>query len=390
MMTKKFYASSPREALNLIRNEFGQDAEIISNRIVNGKVEIIAKQGDRAASNKRIASQQAPIAEETQLLPTGIEKMIDEIREMKNGFYKKLDNLMWTSSKQLNPVQNIVLDRVLAAGFSPSLAKRLVEKLPNEYSDSQAIAWLREILSRNLATENDEESFLNSARIIALVGPTGVGKTTTIAKIAASYVMKYGAEKLAFITTDSYRIGALEQLKVFGSILGVSVHAVKDQHELQLTIEHLRDRKSILIDTPGLCQRDKRVDAQMAMFDHINEPIKRILCLNAANQIETTSDVVSVYAKQSIETCIITKVDEAVTLGGVLNVVMQQKLKVCYVTTGQRVPEDIELIDKTQLFERVITDKKVSTDLSDINETTFSTMFKQNSPAQTTRIAAYA
>jgi len=390
MMTKKFYASSPREALNLIRNEFGQDAEIISNRIVNGRVEIIAKQGDKAASNKRIASQQAPIAEETQLLPTGIEKMIDEIREMKNGFYKKLDNLMWTSSKQLNPAQNIVLDRVLAAGFSPSLAKRLVEKLPNEYNDSQAITWLREILSRNLATENDEESFLNSARIIALVGPTGVGKTTTIAKIAASYVMKYGAEKLAFITTDSYRIGALEQLKVFGSILGVSVHAVKDQHELQLTIEHLRDRKSILIDTPGLCQRDKRVDAQMAMFDHINEPIKRILCLNAANQIETTSDVVSVYAKQSIETCIITKVDEAVTLGGVLNVVMQQKLKVCYVTTGQRVPEDIELIDKTQLFERVITDKKVSTDLSDINETTFSTMFKQNSPAQTTRIAAYA
>ena len=316
--------------------------------------------------------------------------MIDEIREMKNVFYKKLDNLMWTSSKQLNPAQNIVLDRVLAAGFSPSLAKRLVEKLPHEYSEDQAIAWLREILSRNLSSENDEDSFLNSSRIIALVGPTGVGKTTTIAKIAARYVMRHGAEKLAFITTDSYRIGALEQLKVFGSILGVSVHAVKDHHELQLTIEHLQDRKSILIDTPGLCQRDKRVDAQMAMFDHINEPIKRILCLNAANQIETTNDVVNVYAKQSIETCIITKVDEAITLGGVLNVVMQQKLKVCYVTTGQRVPEDIELIDKVQLFERVITDKKISTDLSDINETTFSTMFKQNPSASTSRIAAYA
>lgn len=390
MMTKKFYASSPREALNLIRSEFGQDAEIISNRIVNGRVEIIAKQGETATSNKRTTSQQPPIAEEIQATPTAFEKMIDEIREMKNGFYKKLDNLTWSSSKQLNTAQNIVLERVLAAGFSPSLAKRLVEKLPNEYSDAQAIAWLREILSRNLSTEDDEESFLNSSRIIALVGPTGVGKTTTIAKIAARYVMRHGADKLAFITTDSYRIGALEQLKVFGSILDVSVHAVKDHHELQLTIEHLRDRKSILIDTPGLCQRDKRVDAQMAMFDHINEPIKRILCLNAANQIETTSDVVNVYAKQSIEACIITKVDEAITLGGVLNVVMQQKLKVCYATTGQRVPEDIELIDKTQLFERVITDKKVSTDLSDINETTFSTMFKQNQSAQSTRIAAYA
>jgi flagellar biosynthesis protein FlhF len=390
MMTKKFYASSPREALSQIRKEFGEDAEIISNRIVNGRVEIIAKQGEPDTQKARPSQTQSSIIAQAEPTQTGIEKMLDEIRELKNGFYKKLDNLLWTSSKQLKPAQNVVLDRVLAAGFSPSLARRLVEKLPNDYSDTQAIAWLREILSRNLSAEIDEQSFLNSARVIALVGPTGVGKTTTIAKMAARYVMSHGADKLAFITTDSYRIGALEQLKVFGSILGVSVHAVKDHHELQLTLEHLRDRKSILIDTPGMCQRDKRVDAQMAMFDQINIPIKRILCLNATNQIETTSDVVNVYAKQSIEGCILTKVDEAITLGSVLNVVMQHKLKVCYVTNGQRVPEDIALIDKAQLFERVITEKKISTELSDINETAFSTVFKQNAPAHSTRVAAYA
>jgi flagellar biosynthesis protein FlhF len=390
MMTKKFYASSPREALSQIRREFGDDAEIISNRIVNGRVEIIAKQGEPDTQKQPPNKNQASIIAQAEPTPTGIEKMLDEIRELKNGFYKKLDNLLWTSSKQLKPAQNIVLERVLAAGFSPSLARRLVEKLPNDYSDSQAIAWLREILSRNLSAEIDEQSFLSSARVIALVGPTGVGKTTTIAKMAARYVMSHGADKLAFITTDSYRIGALEQLKVFGSILGVSVHAVKDHHELQLTLEHLHDRKSILIDTPGMCQRDKRVDAQMAMFDQISVPIKRILCLNATNQIETTNDVVNVYAKQSIEGCIITKVDEAITLGSVLNVVMQHKLKVCYVTNGQRVPEDIELIDKAQLFERVITDKKISTDLSDVNETAFQTMFKQNAPAHPNRVAAYA
>jgi flagellar biosynthesis protein FlhF len=390
MMTKKFYASSPREALSQIRKEFGEDAEIISNRIVNGRVEIIAKQGEPDTQKARPSQTQSSIIAQAEPTQTGIEKMLDEIRELKNGFYKKLDNLLWTSSKQLKPAQNVVLDRVLAAGFSPSLARRLVEKLPNDYSDTQAIAWLREILSRNLSAEIDEQSFLNSARVIALVGPTGVGKTTTIAKMAARYVMSHGADKLAFITTDSYRIGALEQLKVFGSILGVSVHAVKDHHELQLTLEHLRDRKSILIDTPGMCQRDKRVDAQMAMFDQINIPIKRILCLNATNQIETTSDVVNVYAKQSIEGCILTKVDEAITLGSVLNVVMQHKLKVCYVTNGQRVPEDIALIDKAQLFERVITEKKISTELSDINETAFSTVFKQTAQAHSTRVAAYA
>jgi flagellar biosynthesis protein FlhF len=390
MMTKKFYASSPREALSQIRGEFGEDAEIISNRIVNGRVEIIAKQGEPDQRNSRPSKQQAPATQEAPPAISGIEKMMDEIRDMKNGFYKKLDNLLWTSSKQLKPAQNIVLDRVLAAGFSPSLAKRLVEKLPNEYTDTQAIVWLREILSRNLCAEIDEQSFLDSARVIALVGPTGVGKTTTIAKMAARYVMRHGADKLAFITTDSYRIGALEQLKVFGSILGVSVHAVKDHHELQLTLEHLQDRKTILIDTPGLCQRDKRVDAQMAMFDQITIPIKRILCLNATNQIETTNDVVNVYAKQSIQGCIITKVDEAITLGSVLNVIMQHKLKVCYVTNGQRVPEDIELIDKAQMFERVITDKKTSTEFSDVNETTFSAMFKQSVPEKNNRIVAYA
>ncbi len=390
MMTKKFYASSPREALNQIKNEFGEEAEIISNKIVNGRVEIIAKQGEPDTNSKRTSRGYTSDAADAQQSPTGIEKIIDEIREMKNGFYKKLDALLWTSSKQLKPAQNVVLDRVLAAGFSPNLAKRLVEKLPNDYSEIQAVDWLREILARNLSAEIDEQGFLNSSRVLALVGPTGVGKTTTIAKIAARYVMCHGADKLAFITTDSYRVGALEQLKVFGSILGVSVHAVKDHHELQLTLEHLRDRKSILIDTPGLCQRDKRVDAQMAMFDQVNVPIKRILCLNATNQIETTNDVVNVYAKQSIEGCIITKVDEAITLGSVLNVIMQHKLKVCYLTNGQRVPEDIELIDKIQMFERVITDKKVSTDLSEINETAFSAMFKQPPSAHATRIAAYA
>jgi flagellar biosynthesis protein FlhF len=309
---------------------------------------------------------------------------------MKNGFYEKLDTLAWNSSQHLKPAHNLVLQRVLMAGFSPSLAKRLVEKLPNDFSDEQALGWLREILARNLITESDEQHFLQSARVIALVGPTGVGKTTTIAKIAARYVMSHGAENLAFITTDSYRVGALEQLKVFGSILGVSVHAVKDQSELQLTLEHLKDRYTILIDTPGLCQRDPRVDAQMAMLAQVNIPIKRILCLNATNHIETSNDVVNVYARQSIDGCIITKVDEAITLGSVLNVVMQHKLKVFYLTNGQRVPEDIELVHKPELFERVIAQQESVTTLSELNETVFPAMFKHAAQQVDVRGATYA
>ena len=389
MSIKKFYATSPREALNMIRNEFGSEAEIISNKIVNGWVEIIAKAGaaDMPEDKQRPAQQSTSgFAAGT----PGIEKIIDEIREMKNGFYEKLDTLAWNSSQHLKPAQKLVLDKVLMAGFSPNLAKRLVEKLPNDYSDIEALSWLREILARNLIVQHDEQDFLKNARVIALVGPTGVGKTTSIAKIAARYVMSHGAENLAFITTDAYRVGALEQLKVFGSILGVSVHAVKDQNELQLTLEHLKDRHTVLIDTPGLCQRDPRVDAQMAMLAQVNIPIKRILCLNATNHIETSNDVVNVYTKQSIDGCIITKIDEAISLGSVLNVVMQHKLKVFYLTNGQRVPEDIELVQKAQLFERVITDQSEATDLSTVNETVFPAMFKQTSQSNPSRMTTYA
>ena len=389
MSIKKFYATSPREALNMIRNEFGSEAEIISNKIVNGWVEIIAKAGDIQTSGKQEKRPHSAPPQVTPITPA-IEKIINEIREMKLGFYEKLDTLAWNSSQHLKPAHNMVLDKVLMAGFSPNLAKRLVEKLPSDYSDTEALNWLCEILSRNLISEHDEQDFLKSARVIALVGPTGVGKTTTIAKIAARYVMSHGAENLAFITTDAYRVGALEQLKVFGSILGVSVHAVKDQNELQLTLEHLKDRYTILIDTPGLSQRDPRVDAQMAMLAQVNIPIKRILCLNATNHIETSNDVVSVYARQSIDGCIITKIDEAITLGSVLNVVMQHKLKVFYLTNGQRVPEDIELVDKKKLFERVITQQNDLSELSARNETAFPAMFKQQPQINESRRTAYA
>ncbi len=373
----------------MIRNEFGSEAEIISNKIVNGWVEIIAKGGEIQSTGKQEKRLQNPPPTAVSGSP-GIEKIINEIREMKMGFYEKLDSLAWNSSQHLKPAHHMVLDRVLMAGFSPNLAKRLVEKLPNDYSDTEAMNWLREILSRNLQSEHDEQDFLKSARVIALVGPTGVGKTTTIAKIAARYVMSHGAENLAFITTDAYRVGALEQLKVFGSILGVSVHAVKDQNELQLTLEHLKDRYTILIDTPGLSQRDPRVDAQMAMLAQVNIPIKRILCLNATNHIETSNDVVNVYTKQSIDGCIITKIDEAITLGSVLDVVMQHKLKVFYMTNGQRVPEDIELVNKKKLFERVITDQTESSELSAHNDTAFSAMFKQQPKTNESRLTTYA
>ena len=185
--------------------------------------------------------------------------------------------------------------------------------------------------------------------VFALVGPTGVGKTTTTAKLAARCAVRYGANRLALISTDSFRIGAQDQLRIYAKILGVSVHTVSDRHDLRQALDAVRGRHLVLIDTVGMSQRDARV-AEQAML--LSQPeIRRVLLLNAAAQGETLDEVVDAYgrvpdavdtsATSALAGCIVTKQDEAGRLGGVLDVAIRHKLPMHYVTAGQRVPEDL-------------------------------------------------
>jgi flagellar biosynthesis protein FlhF len=404
MNVKKFSASSTREALRMVRDALGPDAVILSNRNVNGSVEILALASEDmsslsvpAADQRQVAEpalaafakarqveqiqqiQQAQaaglaqsmaqaVAQPARSVAPAVERidmpmqqavqssemsaMIDEIRSMRSMLESQLAELTWTSQAQREPVKSSVLREMLAAGFSASLARFLIEKLPASTTQENGLKWIKSILERNLTTVDNENEMIEGGGVFALVGPTGVGKTTTTAKLAARCVMRHGPGKLALITTDGYRIGGYEQLRIYGKILGVMVHSVKDQADLKIALDELKGKHTVLIDTVGVSQRDKMVAEQVAMLSGAGSHVKRLLCLSATSTGETLNEVVRAYQGDGLTGCIMTKLDEAATIGSVLDVVIRQKLNLYYVANGQRVPEDLHVANQQYLVDR--------------------------------------
>src|SRR5690606_19176537 len=194
-----------------------------------------------------------------------------------------------------DPTTSVLLRRLLSAGFGASLSRQITENLPQNQTQDSALNWAKSVLEKHLNTIDDESDLLDKGGVFALIGPTGVGKTTTTAKLAARVVMKHGASRLGLITTDAYRIGGHEQLRIYGKILGVMVHAVKDEVDLKIALEELKGKHTILIDTVGVNQRDEMVTRQIAMLAGAGNHIKRLLCINATSTGETLMDVVNAY-----------------------------------------------------------------------------------------------
>jgi flagellar biosynthesis protein FlhF len=284
-----------------------------------------------------------------------INMIISEMRGMRNRMETQLSTLTWNQQLQSNPIKSKVINTLLSANFSAALARQLAERLPNNLDLNGSINWVKNILARNLITINDESEILNQGGVFALVGPTGVGKTTTTAKLAARYVMKHGTENLGLITTDGYRVGGHEQLRIYGKILGVMVYAVKDEADLKIALNELKNKHTILVDTVGVSQRDQMVTQQIAMLKKAPVEIKKLLCLNATSTGETLSDVIKAYKGRALDGCIITKIDEAASIGNALDVVIREKIKLYYTTNGQRVPEDIHIANRDNLISRALT-----------------------------------
>jgi len=407
MNVKKFTAATSRDALRKVREALGPDAVILSNRPVDGIVEILALANDDVASmaspsvesgmdaprpslqhlepvhaapalapvaaapapqsyaNRRApqpepafdmaamtAMMSAAIAQAKDSAASEMSGMMNEIRAMRGQMETQLAELSWGATQQREPQKAGVLRDLLAAGFSATLARYLVEKMPAGKDEADAMRWIKTVLQRNLTTMADEDEMLSKGGVFALVGPTGVGKTTTTAKLAARCVMRHGPEKLALITTDAYRIGGHEQLRIYGKILGVMVHSVKDEADLRIALKELRNKHTVLIDTVGVSQRDQMVTQQVAMLSETGADVKRLLCLNSTSTNETLNEVVRAYQGSGLAGCIMTKLDEAASIGNVLDVVIRQKLNLYYISTGQRVPEDLHLPDRAMLVDR--------------------------------------
>jgi len=400
MSMRKFIAPTARQALREIRNALGDNAVILSNRKVEQGVEIVAlAERDMAQMTQRFDAPQAspkPVVAE-RLVPAksqpvaaaahtaqvaaaaqvvaGNQDILGEIKSMHSMLQQQLSAMSWNDAQQRNPQRASLLRRMLNAGFSTLLARQLMDKMPA--GKAQCEAWVKQVLKRNLRVAGVDDDIVVKGGVYALIGPTGVGTTTTTAKLAARAVVRYGADKVALLTTDSYRIGAYEQLKIYGKILGVTVHAVKDTDDLRLTLAALRNKHLVLIDTVGMGQRDERVANQNEMFDATD--VKRLLLLNSTSSGDTLEDVARMYHSKQIIGCIATKLDEAVNLGAVLDIAMRHKLVLHYMANGQRVPEDLHPINLDYLLHRAIKPVERETPFS-LNDVEFPILMAGGAP----------
>lgn len=280
----------------------------------------------------------------------GIDSELQSIRRL---IEEHLGYQAWDLAQRRDPGKSKVLSGMLQAGFSAALARQFIAKMPDALAAPQKLDWIKAGLDRNLRTIAPADEIVERGGVYALVGPTGVGKTTTVAKIAARCVVRFGADRLALLSTDGYRIGAQEQLRIYGKLLGVRVIAVKDATDLQCVLQDLRGKHLVLIDTVGMGQRDQLVGEQLAMLGAPNAAVRRLLLLNATGHGETLDDVVRVYG-QGVHGCIISKTDEAVGIATALDVAIRHQLRLHYITDGQRVPEDLHLPDRAQLLARAL------------------------------------
>jgi len=275
-----------------------------------------------------------------------------ELKAVRGLLETQLATLAWSESMRRSPLRMKFTRLLLAAGFSPALARGALAKLPDDYSEEQGGKWLADVLARNVPVVQPEDNLVTRGGVYAIVGPTGVGKTTTTAKLAARCVVRFGADNLALVTTDSYRIGAQDQLRTYGRILGVPVHVVQDESGLAGAIASLRRKHLVLIDTVGMGQRDSRVIEQVSML--ANSGAKRILVLNATAHGETLEDVVQAFQGKALAGCIVSKSDEAVRVGSVLDAVLRHRLLLHFVACGQRVPEDLHEPNAQYLVQRAL------------------------------------
>jgi flagellar biosynthesis protein FlhF len=388
MKIKRYTAESMRAALAQVRLEQGPDAVILSSRRSQEGIEVIAAVDyDEAlfvdAKQQRIPPQaeatMSPPPAAAPLPPVAVRRaapapmpvprplpvvgpasaapprtdasyslMQREMQEMRRLLETGMAGMTWSDKRLREPLKAQVLEQLTAMDIAPDVALAIAEHTPRRTSLANTANLPLALLIKHLPIGVDQTCV--SGGITALVGPTGAGKTTTIAKLAARWCLAHGSRDLALISTDAYRIGAREQLMTYARILDVPMYTANSGKELGRLLARLSAKKLVLIDTAGMGPRDVRLTEQMAALKLGAAKAKVLLTLPAQGEGQALEEIVRAFAGVSPQACILTKVDEAASLGGVLSATIRHKLKIAYLCNGQRVPEDMHAAEPRRVW----------------------------------------
>ncbi|TNF62234.1 MAG: flagellar biosynthesis protein FlhF [Burkholderiales bacterium] len=273
--------------------------------------------------------------------------MAVELSALRDMIEERFNTLAWLGSSKQNPIQSNLMLKLIRAGYSPSMARAVLEKLAADVNPSDAVRWVMDVITRNLKVSAPGASLGEEGGVIALIGATGVGKTTTAAKLAAQCAQQHGAASVGLITLDSYRVAGYEQLRTYGRMLGVVAHLAHDRSALADLLNLLSGKRMVIIDTAGLGQRDQRIQDMLDMLDM--PQVRKTLVLNAGAHGDTLDDVLTGFKARSLHGVVLSKVDEAVKLGPAIDSLIRHQVVLRGVANGQRVPEDWQSPDAAAL-----------------------------------------
>lgn len=411
MRIQRYIAKDMRSALAQVRETLGPDAVILSSGRIGDEVEVVAAMdmevaravesappatrvhdresfarngtpaGAPAAApateprhaellkNRRSSSQlseslapviqapapaapAAPVAAPPAAQAAGQDTLVGEMKDMRRMLEAQLATLAWNDLSRRSPVQAAMLKELAQLGITQDLANSLVRKLPAELTFSAARRFALATVARTIQVTGDR--WLEKGGIVAFAGPAGAGKTTLLAKLAARWVLRHGPRRVAIISADAVRIGAHEQMHMLGRLLGVTTHNVYDVAELPELLYELRGCQFVMIDTAGASPRDPELARRLRLLNQMQASIETSLVLPASTQAGAIDEVVQRFELAKPSSCVITKVDEAVSLGGVLSALVRHKLPAAYISDGQRVPEDLSPARSHVLVSRAV------------------------------------
>lgn len=402
MQVKRYFAADMRQAMNRVREELGADAAIISTRRVAGGVELTAaldyqaptsvarpnpaleaelrktqtqilqaqarlyaQDDDQPGKDRQLLEQvmqrvaPTPVAAEnySQSPAAGVNQhefaaMRSELNGLRELLEMQIGNMAWGQMRSQQPIQAGLWKRFQKMGLSAEIVRPVLQRVAHEKDQHKAWRLALAYITQEIRTPRVEP--MQEEGVIALVGPAGMGKTTTLAKLAARYVLQYGAQNIALVSMDSYRIGAQEQLKTLGRILNIPVSYMGDGQTLASLLQPLAHKRVVLIDTAGLPASDPALGLQLDNLAARGVRAKNYLVMAATSQGQVLKAAYHAYKRCGLAGCIITKLDEAINMGEALSMAIGHDLPVAYTTDGPKIPDDLQVPRSHQLMSRAV------------------------------------